>query len=146
VAEKIKEVATQKVVISISNPLNDRYDHLLTAPDRSAAEELQNVLPHSKVVKAFNTIFARAFAHPLKEGKQEEAFIAADDPEALQIVSEMATVMGFKPVLYEKLSSARKLEQMGLQLIELKTEENYNYLMGWNVHCQSAITFKSVVR
>src|SRR4030095_6857454 len=56
VAEKIREVATQKVVIDVSNPLNESYDHLITAPDTSAAEELQKALPGSKVVKAFNTI------------------------------------------------------------------------------------------
>ena len=53
IAEKIKEVATQKIVISIANPLNETYDGLVTAPGSSAAEELQKLLPHSKVIKAF---------------------------------------------------------------------------------------------
>src|SRR5687767_1955934 len=40
VAEKIREVATQKIVVSIANPLNETYDGLVTAPGTSAAEEI----------------------------------------------------------------------------------------------------------
>ncbi|MBD0289324.1 MAG: SDR family NAD(P)-dependent oxidoreductase, partial [Flavisolibacter sp.] len=64
VAEKIREVANQKIVISIANPLNETYDGLVTAPDTSAAEELQKLLPNSKVVKASNTTFAADFTTP----------------------------------------------------------------------------------
>ncbi|MEO8765350.1 MAG: NAD(P)-binding domain-containing protein, partial [Ginsengibacter sp.] len=65
VAEKIKSVATGKIVISITNPVNSTHDGLLTGPATSAAEELQKLLPHSKVVKAFNTSFAGDFTHPV---------------------------------------------------------------------------------
>ncbi|MBD0351691.1 MAG: NAD(P)-binding domain-containing protein, partial [Flavisolibacter sp.] len=75
VAEKIRKVANQKIVISIANPLNETYDGLVTAPDTSAAEELQKLLPNSKVVKAFNTTFAADFATPVIDGKQVHAFI-----------------------------------------------------------------------
>src|SRR5690606_3853743 len=61
VADKIREVANQKIVISIANPLNETYSGLVTATDTSAAEELQKLLPHSKVIKAFNTTFAADF-------------------------------------------------------------------------------------
>ena len=57
VAEKIREVANGKIVISISNPLNKAYNDLVTSPETSAAEELQKMLPNSKVVKTFNTTF-----------------------------------------------------------------------------------------
>ena len=109
VAEKIREVTTQKVVIDVSNPLNESYDHLITAPGTSAAEELQKALPNSKVVKAFNTIFATDFTQAIKGGKQIKTFIAGDDQEAVQTVSEMATAMGFKPVLCGSLSASRNI-------------------------------------
>ncbi|HEX5169602.1 MAG TPA: NAD(P)-binding domain-containing protein [Cyclobacteriaceae bacterium] len=64
VADKIREVATGKIVISISNPLNNAYMDSVPPPDTSAAEELQKLLPHSKVVKTFNTIFAADFNAP----------------------------------------------------------------------------------
>src|SRR5678815_4034134 len=126
VAEKIREVTTKKIVIDVSNPLNEKYDRLITAPGTSAAEELQKELPNSKVVKAFNTNFSTDFTPAIKESKQIKTFIAGDDQEAVQTVSEMATAIGFKPVLCGNLSASRNIEQMMLQLIELKTEENYN--------------------
>ncbi|MBD0287910.1 MAG: NAD(P)-binding domain-containing protein, partial [Flavisolibacter sp.] len=88
-AEKIKEVANQKIVISIANPLNEAYNGLVTPPDSSAAEELQKLLPHSKVVKAFNTTFAADFVQPVIDGKQVDAFIAGNDESAVNTVSEL---------------------------------------------------------
>lgn len=45
IADKIKEVATGKIVISISSQKNN------------AAEELQTLLPHSKVINSLGTAF-----------------------------------------------------------------------------------------
>jgi 8-hydroxy-5-deazaflavin:NADPH oxidoreductase len=146
VAEKIREVSTQKIVISVSNPLNETHDQLITALDMSSAEELQKALPHSKVVKAFNTVFACELTQHTATEKQIKTFIAGDDKEALQVVSEMSVSMGLKPVLAGSISQSRNLEQMVLQLIELKKEENYNNLIGLNIHYHSPITFKSVIR
>ena len=146
VAEKIREVATQKVIIDVSNPLNESHDHLITAPDTSAAEELQKALPNSKVVKAFSTIFAADLNRSDKERNQIKTFIAGDDQEALQTVNEMAIAMGLQPVSCGNLSAARKIENMMLQLIELRTEENYNNIMGLNMIRHAPITFKSVIR
>src|SRR5689334_18533188 len=55
IAERIREVAAGKIVISITNPLNSSFSDLVTPTDTSSAEELQKLLPNSKVVKAFNT-------------------------------------------------------------------------------------------
>ena len=41
VAEKIREVAVGKIVISISRPLDSFYSQLVTSEDSSAAEKLQ---------------------------------------------------------------------------------------------------------
>ena len=70
VAEKIREMANQKIVISIANPLNSSYNGLVTAADTSAAEELQKLLPNSKVIKAFNTTFAADFTTPVIDGSR----------------------------------------------------------------------------
>jgi predicted dinucleotide-binding enzyme len=98
------------------------------------------------VVKAFNTIFACDLTQSSATEKQIKTFIAGDDKEALQVVSEMAISMGLKPVLAGGLSQSGNLEQMVLQLIELKKEENYNNLIGLNIHHHSPVTFKSVIR
>lgn len=133
VADKIREVANQKIVISIANPLNETYDALVTAPDTSAAEELQKLLPNSKVVKAFNTTFAADFAQPVIDGKRVDAFIAGNDNDALETVSEIVQVAGFNPVIAGDLSVSRILENMQLLLIRLGIKYNYNWLAGWKI-------------
>jgi 8-hydroxy-5-deazaflavin:NADPH oxidoreductase len=132
-AEKIKEVANQKIVISIANPLNETYNGLVTAPDTSAAEELQKLLPNSKVVKAFNTTFAADFSTPVIDGKQVDAFIASNDQDALQTVTELVSTAGFNPIVAGDLSVSRTLESMQLLLITLGLKYNYNWLAGWKI-------------
>ena len=133
VAEKIRETANQKIVISIANPLNETYNGLVTALDTSAAEELQKLLPNSKVIKAFNTTFAADFSTPVIDGKQVDAFIAGNDDEALQTVAELLAVAGFNPIIAGELSVSRTLENMQLLLIQLGMKYNYNWLAGWKI-------------
>jgi 8-hydroxy-5-deazaflavin:NADPH oxidoreductase len=133
IAERIKEVANQKIVISITNPLNGTYDSLVTASDTSAAEELQKILPHSKVIKAFNTTFAADFYSPIIDGKTVDAFIAGDDEDALKIVAGLVGVAGFNPIVAGDLSVSRTLENMQLLLIRLNMRYNYTRLAGWKI-------------
>ena len=133
IAAKIKEVANQKIVISIANPLNENYNGLITPPDTSAAEELQKLLPNSKVVKAFNTTFAADFSTPIIDGKQVDAFIAGNDEEALQTVAELVSTAGFNPIIAGNLSVSRTLENMQLLLIQLGMKYQYNWLAGWKI-------------
>jgi NADPH-dependent F420 reductase len=133
VADKIREVANQKIVISIANPLNESYDGLLTAPDTSAAEELQKLLPNTKVVKAFNTTFAADFSTPVIDGKQVDSFLAGNDDESVQSVSELVKTAGFNPIAAGKLPVSRILENMQFLLIQLGMKNNYNWLAGWKI-------------
>lgn len=114
IADKIREVANQKIVISIANPLNATYDGRVASPDTSAAEQLQLLLPHSKVVKAFNTTFAADFSSPVINGTQVDAFIAGNDDEALEAVAELVSTAGFNPIIAGDLTVSRTLENMQL--------------------------------
>ncbi|WP_372637404.1 NADPH-dependent F420 reductase [Fodinibius sp.] len=133
IAGKIRDVATQKVVISIANPVDEDFSKLTTEPDSSAAEELQEWLPHSRVVKAFNTTFAADFEQPVIDGKQADAFIAGDDEEALQAVTALVETAGFNPVVAGDLSASGTLERMQLLLMQITTRNNDNRLAGWKI-------------
>ncbi len=133
IAEKIREVSNQKIVISIANPLNQTSNGLVTTPDTSAAEELQKWLPGSKVIKAFNTTFAANFSTPVIDGKQVDAFIAGNDEEALETAKELVSIAGFNPIVAGDLSISRTLENMQLLLIQLGMKYNYNWLAGWKI-------------
>jgi len=133
IAIKIKEQANQKIVISIANPLNETYSGLTTSPDTSAAEELQKLLPNSKVVKAFNTTFAADFSTPVIDDKQVDALIAGNDADALETVSELVTTAGFNPIVAGELAVSRTLENMALLIIQLTMKYNYNWLAGLKI-------------
>ena len=132
-ASLIRDVANQKIVISISKPVNHTFDGLVTAPDSSAAEELQKLLPYSKVVKAFNTVFEADFATPVIDGRHIDAFIAGNDRDAVQTVSELVKTVGFNPIVAGNLPVSGTLERMQLLLIQLGKKNNYNWLAGWKV-------------
>ena len=132
-ADKIRQVAIGKIVVSISNPLNSTYSDLVTSPESSAAEELQKLLPHSKVVKAFNTTFAADFISPQIDSKTVDAFIAGNNSEAVNTVSEVVRTAGFNPIAVGELTGSRTLERMQLLLIQLDMKYNYNWLAGWKI-------------
>lgn len=89
VAELVKKVAIQKIVITITNK---------TAGEMAAspqASDIETLLPNSKIVKIFNTDFAQ----PVKNKNAVDAFIAGDNENALQTVSELLKTAGFNPIL-----------------------------------------------
>jgi len=133
ITERIRDVANQKIVVSIANPLNQRFDGLVTRPGTSAAEELQKLLPNSKVVKAFNTTFAADFSTPVIDGKQVDAFIGGNDKEAVETVKGLVSTAGFNPIVAGELSVSRTLESMQLLLIQLGLKYNYNWHAGWKI-------------
>lgn len=133
VAERIRDVATGKIVVSISNPLNSKHNALVTAADTSAAEQLQELLPYSKVVKAFNTTFPSDFATPVIDGQRTDSFIASNDHQASETVSEIVATAGFNPVVVGNLSWSRTLEHMQLMLIQVAMRNNYSWHAGWKI-------------
>ncbi|SFH08588.1 NADPH-dependent F420 reductase [Pontibacter chinhatensis] len=87
VADRIREVVNQKVVISLANPLDDATD----TPATGVVAELQKLLPYTKAV--------RVSANPFTDAKPKEVIIAGDDEEALETVSELVSTAGFRPVV-----------------------------------------------
>lgn len=133
IAERIREVANQKVVVSISNPVDEANHHNVAPGTISAAEELQNLLPYSKVVKAFNTTSAAQFYTSASNGYQPDAFIAGNDDEAINVVSQLVTTAGFNPVVAGDLTASRTLEQMQFLLENINTRYHLNRHAGWKI-------------
>lgn len=127
VAEKIREVAIGKIVISVSSPLNKTNNDLVTSPDTIAAQQLQNLLPASKVVKTFNKKFAGNFSTLLIHGERHDAFIAGSNADAVNAVSALVKSVGFNPVVVEGLtvsqnSSVSDRNYSSLMQIEMKDQ------------------------
>lgn len=118
VAEKIKEVATGKIVVSVSNPIDSTYERLFPSPSNSAAEELQRLLPYSKVVKTFNTSLVENFTSPVIKRETADTFIAGNNGDAINTIAEIIKSVGFNPFVVGDLSMSRALERMQLLLRE----------------------------
>ena len=108
IAAKIREVATQKIVIVLTSPLESNKEQ--KSIGTSSAEELQKLLPHSKIVKTFNITCAADFARAFAEGLQVDTFITGDDKDAVQIVKEIVSTAGFHPIIAGELATSRALE------------------------------------
>lgn len=133
IVAEIMDLAEGKFVISITNPINKDLTGLVTQPGTSAAEELQKLLPKSKVVKAFNTTFAADFIRPEIDGKQVDSFIAGNDEHSVKTVSELIKTAGFNPIIAGGLQVSRTLENMHLLLMQLGLKYNYNWPAGWKI-------------
>jgi predicted dinucleotide-binding enzyme len=114
VIDRIKDVAIGKVVISISSPFTRTYKAYAGSSETSDAEELQKLLPYSKVVKTFNTVFARDFKTSTIVNDSGEIFIAGNNTDALEVVSNLILSAGFIPIIVGDLSVSRRLETLRL--------------------------------
>lgn len=108
IAEKIREVATQKIVMIISDPAERSAGNHTSGC--SAAEEIQKLLPDSKVVKTFNTTIAADFARAVADGHPIDSFITGNDIEAVQTVTEIVSTAGYHPIIAGELATSRALE------------------------------------
>ncbi|MDB5248448.1 MAG: oxidoreductase [Segetibacter sp.] len=81
IAGKIKEVATQKIVLVILN----------AGGDRAIVEEIQYVLPHSCVISA-------CFNHP-----SNAVSIVGENEEAVRTIAAMMVKAGFSLTLHNRL-------------------------------------------
>ena len=103
-----------KVVVDITNPVNDSFDGLVTPPDGSAAQELAAAAPGARVVKAFNTTFATTLREGAVAGQTLDVFLAGDDEDAKATIAQLAEDGGLRPVDAGPLGRARELEAAGL--------------------------------
>lgn len=118
VVRELGGAADGKVLVDVTNALTPDYN-LAVGYTTSGAEELQKKVPAAKVVKAFNTVFASTMDSGMARGEQISALVAADDDDAKQTVMELASSIGFDAVDAGPLQSARLLEPMALQNIQL---------------------------
>lgn len=100
----IKDVATGKIVISIIN-------YLIDENAIKVAEELQQMLPYSKIVKVYNTVSTDDLEQTFKTIVQD-CVITGNDPFAVETVSKMVKDAGFTVLIAESLNSKVKKSKL----------------------------------
>ena len=108
-----------KIVVDISNPLDESFTGLRLPPTTSGAEELAAALPNSRVVKAFNTVPAPTLFTGEVGGTTLDTFVAADDADAKAAVMALLRDSGLRGLDAGALANSRLLERLTAFGIEL---------------------------
>jgi predicted dinucleotide-binding enzyme len=109
-----KELLKSKIVVDITNAINIADWSPLFLGEDSGGEQTARLLPESKVVKAFNTIFADVMKVDKQQfdGQKLTTFIASDDVEAAAIIKKLANDAGFNGFIVGGIKNARHIEAM----------------------------------
>lgn len=119
-----------KILVDITNPLNQTYDDLSIPPGTSAAEELQKLAPKARVVKGFNTVFAGLLGQGTVAGLPLDVLIAGDDQDAKAIVTKLVESGGLRVIDAGPLKRARQLESLALLNITLQGQMEKPWMTG----------------
>lgn len=109
----LAQMLSGRIVVDATNPVAADWSPLLLGEGNSAAQEIARLLPSSRVVKAFNTVFADIMTQDglVRVGdRRATAFVAADDDDAAAKVAALAGSLGFAPQRVGGLANARFLE------------------------------------
>jgi hypothetical protein len=100
-----------KVLVDVTNYYAER-DGIELSPTEPTSAVVARAFPGARVVKAFNTIYYRRLEDEGRPpGPDQLALpVAADDPEAKGLVSELVTQAGFAPVDAGSLAESHRQE------------------------------------
>ncbi|MFE2098194.1 NAD(P)-binding domain-containing protein [Streptomyces sp. PTD9-10] len=94
----LREELRGKILVDVSNATVDGPDGLpadLIYPGSSLAEQLQDALPETRIVKTLNTMLFPVMTAPATLTQTPTAFLSGDDPQAKQTVRELLTDLGW---------------------------------------------------
>jgi predicted dinucleotide-binding enzyme len=106
-----------KVVADVTNPLamDASGPRLALGFSTSAGEQVQDLLPRSRVVKAWNTVGAsRMVDPPFGAGDKPTMLIAGNDDDAKRTISGLVTAFGWDCIDIGNIEGARLLEPMAM--------------------------------
>lgn len=104
-----------RIVVDATNPVAADWSPLALGEHNSGAQDIARLLPSSRVVKAFNTVFADIMTPQrlIRAGQlRTTAFVASDDDAASAQVAAFAESLGFAAQRVGGLANARHLEAM----------------------------------
>jgi predicted dinucleotide-binding enzyme len=90
-----------KIVVDVSNPLDfsKTPPSLIVCNVDSLGEQVQRMLPASKVVKALNTVNCDVMVNPSILGGDSDLFICGNDDEAKRVVSKVLKDFGWNSII-----------------------------------------------
>jgi 8-hydroxy-5-deazaflavin:NADPH oxidoreductase len=134
ILEKYAEKLAGKIVVDITNPVDfETFDSLVVPAHSSAAAELADELPSSRVLKAFNTNFASTLSARNVGPNTTMVLVAGDDADAKATFISAVKAGGLDAIDAGPLSRARELEAMGFLQLKLAAGEHLDWTGGFGV-------------
>lgn len=116
----VQDALEGKVLIDVTNPLASDYMSLTVGHNTSAGETLAAMVPGTRVVKAFNTVFFDLLkAQAAGTDSPVPVYVAGNDADARAQVVTFVEDMGMVAIESGPLSKARYLEPMAEMMIQL---------------------------
>ncbi|MFF3849264.1 NADPH-dependent F420 reductase [Streptomyces sp. NPDC002328] len=94
----LREELRDTILVDVSNATVDGPDGLpgdLVYPGSSLAEQLQEALPETRVVKTLNTMLFSVMTAPATLSQAPDAFLSGDDPQAKETVRDLLVDLGW---------------------------------------------------
>jgi 8-hydroxy-5-deazaflavin:NADPH oxidoreductase len=114
-----------KIVVDVTNPVDfETFDSLVVPAHSSAAAELADELPSSRVLKAFNTNFAATLSARNVGPNTTLVLVGGDDADAKATFIAAVQAGGLDAIDAGGISRARELEAMGFLQIKLAANEH----------------------
>jgi 8-hydroxy-5-deazaflavin:NADPH oxidoreductase len=110
------ENLTNKIVIDASDPLDFSSGRpgLFVGTTDSLGERIQRLIPEAYVVKSLNVVQADVMINPGLTGDEPDMFIAGNNDEAKQTVTQLLAEFGWPVIDMGGIESARWLEALSL--------------------------------
>jgi 8-hydroxy-5-deazaflavin:NADPH oxidoreductase len=110
------EFFDSKIVIDAMNPYSEHFE-VIDLGNSTSSEEVLKLIPSSRLIKAFNTIY---YEHLSTKGNPDASkedrfaiFVAGDDLEAKATVSKLIEDIGFAPIDTGSLKEGGRKQQPG---------------------------------
>lgn len=124
-----------KTVVDITNPLDfETFDSLVVPVGSSAAAEIQNALPETRVLKAFNTNFAATLATGKVGDSPTTVLVAGDLESAKSDLIAAVEAGGLRAIDAGALKRAHELEAVGFLQLTLAASEKIGWTGGFAVN------------
>lgn len=123
VAEEVIKMAgiqnfKDKIMIDATNPIDHTQPPVngvlpyFTTMNESLMERLQKLLPHAKLVKAFNSVGNAFMYKPDFNGELPTMFICGNDEDAKRTVTQILDAFGWETEDLGKVEAARAIEPL----------------------------------
>ncbi|MEU2075208.1 NAD(P)-binding domain-containing protein [Streptomyces sp. NPDC013489] len=107
---ELRDALRGTVLVDVSNATTDGPDGLpadLLYPGSSLAEQLQEALPETRVVKTLNTMLFPVMTAPAMLTETPTVFLSGEDPRAKQTVRELLADLGWRDEWITDLGGVR---------------------------------------